>query len=190
MPGPVFLESDRVTLRPIERDDLAFLQRAMNAPDVWRPALDIDPMNREQAAEFFETVVSETDGGVHCLVCTDGDPLGVVTLSASRYGPDETARSRAAELAYWLAPEHHGQGYGSDAVSRLLRYAFEDRNLRRVSARVGSFNDASVGLLERLGFEREGRLRDAAWYRGDYHDMYWYGLLREEWRKTSDVCER
>ena len=181
MPGPRFLEGDEVTLRPIEESDLEFVQRCMNDPRVWRPALDIDPMNYEQGSEFFETVISDS-GGVHCLACDDEEPLGVVSLAESQYGPDETARARSAELAYWFAPEHHGQGYGSDAAARMVQYAFEDRNLRRLSARAGSFNDASRGLLESLGFEHEGTLREAAWFRGGYHDMLWYGLLRENWR--------
>ena len=181
MPGPIFLEGETVTLRPAGEDDVEFLQRCMNDPRVWRPALDIDPTNRGQAAEFLESVVTDDDG-VQCLVCHGEEPLGLVSLTGSRYGPDETARSRAAELSFWLAPEHHGQGYGSDAAGRIVRYAFEDRNLRRVSARVGSFNDASTAVLESLGFEREGTLREAAWFRGEYHDVHWYGLLRANWQ--------
>ena len=180
MPGPIFLKGGMTTLRSIEEEDIEFVQRCMNDPRVWRPALDINPMNHEQSSEFFENVIADT-GGVHCLVCEDEEPLGVVSLTGSQYGPDETARSRAAELAYWFAPEHHGQGYGSDAAARMVRYAFEDRNLRRVAAAVGSFNDASIGLLESIGFEHEGTLREAAWFRGEYHDMLQYGLLREEW---------
>jgi RimJ/RimL family protein N-acetyltransferase len=181
MPGPVFLEGDAVTLRPAEREDVSFVQRAMNDPAVWRPALDVDPMNGEQAEAFFEDVLSGEDG-VRCLVCADGEPVGLVSLVGSQYGPDETSRARAAELAYWIAPDHQGQGYGADAAARMVRYAFEDRNLRRVGARVGSFNEASAGLLESLGFEREGTLREAAWFRGEYHDMHRYGLLRADWQ--------
>jgi RimJ/RimL family protein N-acetyltransferase len=182
MPGPVFLRGERVTLRPAEREDVPFVQRCMNDPRVWRPALDVNPTNEEQCTEFFETVLSD-EGDVHCLACAgeDGEPLGVVSLTESQYGPDETSRARGAELAYWLHPDHHGQGYGSDAAGRMVRYAFEDRNLRRLSARVGGFNDASAALLESLGFEHEGSLREAAWFRGEYHDMHWYGLLRDEW---------
>ena len=180
MPGPVFLEGDEVTLRPIEEEDIEHIQRWMNDVRVWRPALDINPTNHAQCSEFFETVLSE-DEGVHCLACDDDIPLGLVSLMVSHYGPDETARSRDTELAYWFGPEHHGQGYGSDAATRMVQYAFEDRNLRRVTARVGSFNQGSVALLESLGFEHEGTLREAAWFRGEYHDMLFYGLLRDEW---------
>ena len=180
MPGPVFLEGDAVTLRPPEREDVEFVQRCMNDARVWRPALDVNPANRDQCEEFFENVLSNEEG-VHCLACDGEEPLGIVTLTGSRYGPSETSRARDAELAYWFHPDHHGRGYGSDAAARMVRYAFEDRNLRRLSARIGSFNDASAGLLESLGFEHEGTQREAGWFRGEYHDMLWYGLLREEW---------
>lgn len=181
MPGPVFLEGEDVTLRPVEEEDVEFVQRNMNHPGIWRPALDVNPMNREAAEDFFEDVLSDPES-VHCLVCADGDPVGYVSLSESRYGPDETSRARSAELAYWIAPDHQGQGYGSDAAARTVQYAFEDRNLRRIGARLGSFNEGSAALLESLGFEHEGTLREAAWYRGEYHDMLWYGLLRADWQ--------
>jgi len=135
-------------------------------------------MNYEQGSEFFESVVCDTDG-VHCLACEDGEPLGVLSIRGTEHGPDETARSTGSY------PTITNRGYSSDAAGRLIRYAFEDRNLRRVSARCGCFNDASIGPLESLGFEHEGTLREATWFRGAYHDMLWYGLLREEWRTGS-----
>jgi len=156
----------------------------MNDPEVWRPALDSNPTNDELSAEFFENVLT-TEEDFHCLVWHDENRVGHVSITESQYGPSETIRSRSAELAYWIAPEHHGKGYGSDAVSRVIKYAFEDRNLRRLGACVGSFNDASISLLETLGFEREGIRRQAAWYRGNYHDLICYGLLRSEWDDRS-----
>ncbi len=182
MPGPVFLRGETVTLRPADAEDLDFIQRCMNDPRVWRPALDVSPTNSTQVREFFETVISSPNG-VHCLICADSDPLGIISLTESRYGPDETTRSRTVELAYWLAPEYHGQGYGSDGATQLITYAFEDKNFRRIEAAVGSFNEPSIGLLESLGFQHEGTRREAAWYRGEYHDMQLYGLLRAEWRE-------
>ncbi|KOX91407.1 GCN5 family acetyltransferase [Haloarcula rubripromontorii] len=180
MPGPTFLEGETVTLRPVEREDVPFVQRAINDPRIWRPAMDVNPTNGELAEEFFETVLTAEED-VHCLACVDGDPVGHVSLMESRYGPDETRRARSAELAYWVHPDHHSQGYGSDAALQMVRYAFEDRNMRRIHARAGSFNEASAALLESLGFEHEGTRREAAWYRGEYHDMELYGLLRDEW---------
>ncbi|WP_232700415.1 GNAT family N-acetyltransferase [Halobacterium wangiae] len=180
MPGPVFLSGDEVTLRPPEREDLDAIHEWMNDPRVWRPALDSKPMNAELGEEFFKNVLT-TEDGVQLLACVDEDPIGHVSLTGTQYGPTATDRARGRELAYHLDPEFHGRGYGTDATSTLLQYAFEDLNLRRVEANVGAFNDASIALLESLGFEREGARREAAYYRGDYYDMLTYGLLREEW---------
>jgi ribosomal-protein-alanine N-acetyltransferase len=180
MPGPIFLEGDEVTLRTVDGADRDFLQQGMNHPDVWPHTRDTDPVNDQQLAEFFETVVSG-DSGVHCLVCDGEEPMGHVSLAETPYGPNQTLRARRTELAYWLLPEYQGNGYMKDAASRVVRYAFEDRNMRRVDAAAGSFNQPSMGLLESLGFQREGTLREAAWFKGEYHDIVWYGLLRSEW---------
>ncbi len=181
MTAPTFLEGEQVTLRPVTEDDLEFVARGMNDPAVWRAALGSNPTSDLAVREFYENTLA-AEAGVHCLV-RDGDTrLGMATLTGTDYGPTESVRTRCEELAYWLVPEHHGQGYGSDAARTLVEYGFEDRNLRRIEAYAGGFNDASAGLLASLGFEHEGTKRDAAWYRGDYHDMHVYGLLREEWR--------
>ncbi|WP_232687258.1 GNAT family N-acetyltransferase [Halobacterium zhouii] len=195
MPGPVFLSGETVTLHPPEREDLAAIRRWMNDPRVWRPALDANPMNADLGEEFFERALT-TEDDVKLVVCADNqraattreddEPIGIVSLTGSQYGPTATDRARSMELAYHFDPDYQGQGYGSDAASTVVEYAFEDLNLRRVEADVGAFNDASIGLLESLGFEREGARRDAAYYRGDYHDMLVYGLLREDWDNDEE----
>jgi ribosomal-protein-alanine N-acetyltransferase len=200
MPGPVFLSGDRVALRPPEREDLDAVQRWMNDPELWRPALDAFPMNGDLAEEFFETTLT-TEDDVKLVVCVDDqreataqtsgeaassvddsdEPVGMVSLTASQYGPTATDRARSMELAYHLDPDFHGEGYGSEAAELVVEYGFTDLNLNRIEAEAGAFNDASQALLESLGFQREGARRDAAYYRGDYYDMVLYGLLREEW---------
>jgi len=184
MTPPAFLEGERVTLRPVTEDDVAFVARAMNDPAVWRGALGANPVSDRTAREFYENTLAAEEG-VHCLAWDGDTRLGIASLTRSQYGPTESYRARSEELAYWFASEHHGQGYGGDAARTLVEYAFEDRNVRRLVAHAGDFNDASMGLLESLGFEHEGRMREAAWYRGDYYDMHVYGLLREDWRTEN-----
>ena len=182
MPDSAFLSGDRVTLRPPERDDLDAIQSWMNNPRLWRPALDAKPMNGDLAEEFFETTLT-TEDDVKLVACVDDadEPIGMMSLTATPYGPTATDRARSMELAYHLDPDFHGAGYGSEAAELVVQYGFEDLNLNRIEAEAGAFNDASQGLLESLGFQREGTRRDAAYYRGDYYDMLTYGLLRAEW---------
>ncbi|WP_247729941.1 GNAT family N-acetyltransferase [Halovivax limisalsi] len=182
MPGPPFLEGTSITLRPPHRDDIAFVQRLWNEPAVRRSALSAVPMNDRQADWYYENHLSSTDN-IYLLVCEESTPIGMTSLTAYEYGPDATTTARCMELSTYLAPEHQGQGFGTDAIETMVEYGFVERNLRRVTARVGDFNAASKAVLESLGFAREGTLREEMWYRGEYYDKHWYGLLREEWER-------
>ena len=177
MPGPVFIPGDTVDLHTIEEADLDFLQRGRNDPQVWRAIGRAVPANGPQERRFFEEVVS-ADGSVQLLVCADGEPVGTVGLD------DTDDRSDAAELGYWVAPDHHRQGYGTAAAELLVGYVFDQLGLHRVEARVFEFNDASQTLLEGVGFTQEGVHREVAFIDGEYQDACWYGLLEDEWREA------
>jgi len=174
MPGPVFLEGETVALRTIEEEDLPLLKRGVNDPDIWRLIGARNPVNGKQEREFFEEVVSDEDS-IDLLIAVDSEGVGIVTLR-----PDNGVVSQA-ELGYWVVPDHQGQGYGKEAVSRIVEYGFTQRALHRIEARVFECNDASRGLLETLGFEHEGAWRHGTFLDGRYQDIHWYGLLDEEW---------
>ncbi|PCR91755.1 GNAT family N-acetyltransferase [Natrinema ejinorense] len=179
MPGPVFLDGDRLTLRPIEEADLEFLQTQINDSRIWGPLGRSKPLNREQEREFFENRICGDDS-VDLLIVADSTPVGTIGLFEFDW------ESQKAELGYWVAPEHHDQGYGTEATERVVRYAFDQLGLHRIAARVFEFNEPSKQLLETIGFSREGVHRDAEFVDGEYRDVYWYGLLEEEWRARSE----
>jgi RimJ/RimL family protein N-acetyltransferase len=98
-------------------------------------------------------------------------------------------REGNTSFAYWLTPAVHGDGYATEATSLTLDYAFHHRRLRRVRARVLETNDASIGLLEKLGFVHEGTQRQEKYVDGDPVDTRVYGLLREEWDETRETLD-
>ena len=172
MPGPTFLDGQRVTLRPVERDDTAFLQRGWTDPDIRVPIGMRHPQNQAQVEGRIEEWI-ESDDSLTLFVCLDDDPIGEVTVR-------DLDRTRP-ELAYWIVLEHHGQGYGSEAVSLVIDYIFESFEKRGVMAHCFDTNEGSQALLESLGFTEEGRLREHRFVEGEYVDAVIYGLLREEW---------
>lgn len=174
MPGPIFLEGETVSLRPIEQEDLEFLQTEINRREIWRRIGRPQPVNADQEEEFYENVVC-SDDHTPLLLTVDGEPAG--TLGFNDYNHEHSN----AELGYWVAPDYQRNGHATEGVSLLLDYGFEERNLHRVEARVFEFNTASQRLLESLGFTKEGIHRDAHFARGEYQDVFWYGLLEDEW---------
>jgi RimJ/RimL family protein N-acetyltransferase len=78
-------------------------------------------------------------------------------------------------------PEYRGKGYGSDALRVLLRYVFQDLNLRRLGLFVFGFNDRAIRAYEKVGFVREGCIRQMSRRDGHRSDWYMMGILRNEW---------
>jgi RimJ/RimL family protein N-acetyltransferase len=193
MPGVAFSRGERVALYTVERDDVEFLQRGRNHPEVRGPLGLADPTNATQVEETVEEWV-ERDDTANLLVCRDDD--GTVELDDPD-GASETDDDRnptpmglvsawdlddpRPTVAYWLLPDYHGEGYATEALALLLDHVFDAHDARGVEARVFSHNDASQALLDRLGFTREGELRENRFVEGAYRDEYVYGLLREEW---------
>lgn len=175
MPGPVFLRGDQVELRPIEDDDAPFLAGGLNDPSV-RPTLaQVDPLDEESERAWIEE--AREGDQIHLLITADEVPVGTVGLAAVSpvWG--------SAELGYWVAPSHQGQGYATDAVATMATYAFEERRLHRLRARVVVPNPASERVLEKVGFVEEGIGREAAYVDGEYVDVRWYGLLADDERR-------
>jgi RimJ/RimL family protein N-acetyltransferase len=93
---------------------------------------------------------------------------------------------RQAEIGFTLSREHQGIGYASEAVSRLLDYAFANLGLHRVVAIVDQENAPSVALLERLGLHREGSFVHNAWFKGHWSSEYLYAILRDQWLRKRE----
>ncbi|SDQ94496.1 GNAT family N-acetyltransferase [Natronobacterium texcoconense] len=172
MTGAVFLEEETVTLRTIETEDGEFVQQTFNDPRVRRCLSMYSPISGHEEREWIESIGD--DDGVHLLVCVDGDPVGTASLDS----PNEAWGS--TEIAYMITPEEWGNGYATDAVRCLCRYAFDERRLNKVYARVYETNVGSQRVLEKVGFEKEGTLRKEAFVEGEYIDLYRYGLLAED----------
>ncbi|QCJ46891.1 GNAT family N-acetyltransferase [Haloprofundus sp. MHR1] len=173
MPGPVFLTGDRVELRTVEREDREFIARHRNNPAFRRVLGDARPMNLSAATDYFESVVVGDDGETF-LICADDRAVGLCFF----YDLDETNGS--AEVGYWITPEAQGNGYATDAARTLARYAFDERRLVKLTARVREPNEASIRVLEKLGFREEGVLREQEFVDGRRVDLRLFGLLASE----------
>jgi RimJ/RimL family protein N-acetyltransferase len=83
------------------------------------------------------------------------------------------------------AAEDRGKGYGSQALKMLLRFAFAELNLFRLSAIVPEYNPAAIGLLKKHGFMEEVRRRQSVERDGRRWDLLVFGLLSDEWRTQA-----
>lgn len=93
--------------------------------------------------------------------------------------------NRKAEISIVLLPEFREKGLGAKALKGLIDYAFKSMNLHRLEAEIYEYNTAAQKLFERLGFQKEGLLREARFTAGRYYHIIRYGLLRKEWQADT-----
>ncbi len=88
--------------------------------------------------------------------------------------------NRKAEISIAVKKNNQKKGIGTEALKIILDFAFNKMNLHRLEAEVIEFNEASIKLVEKFGFKREGQLREAKYSDGKYWDIIRYGLLKNE----------
>jgi ribosomal-protein-alanine N-acetyltransferase len=175
MPGAVFIEGERVTLRTRERDDIAFRRNYVNNPRLRLVLGTKTPQNLAYEETAFEQT-STDDDALKLTICVDGERVGHISLWIT----DRTVGE--AEIGLWLVSQEQGNGHGTDATRSLISHGFDQLNLHRITAEgVLETNDASIRMLDRLGFTEEGTHRDGAFINGEYLDTYDYAVLDADW---------
>ena len=172
------LTTYRCRLTPVTAADAPFVFRGLSDPHVvqYFPAhvrfQSLEEVLEKQMTFYAKHAADQT--GLLWVARLDGAELGVIGLY------DYKPQDRCAELGYWLAPEFWGQGLGTELVAAVLAYGFAAWELNRIEAYVEDANGASVRLLEKHGFTREGCMRQKEWRDGVPLDLCVYGLLRSE----------
>jgi ribosomal-protein-alanine N-acetyltransferase len=171
--------TERLELRALSESDVPDLFAVFSDPNVmkYRDGLlmttaadaaaylaQIDQGFRSR--ELFEWGISNRTTGAIVGTCT------LLNLS--------TIHSRG-EIGFALGKPYWGQGLATEAVKALISFAFVKLDLRRLEADVDPRNVRSLTLLERLGFQREGYLRERYHVNGEVQDAIALGLLRHEW---------
>lgn len=182
----VALETERLILRRFSPDDWKDLYEYLSDEKVVRYepyGVFGEQESRREAAlrskqEAFRAV---------CLKST-GKMIGNVYFRQK-----EPKESLTWELGYVFNPAYWGKGYAAESCRAVLRYAFEQRGVRRVVAFCNPLNTASWKLLDRLSLRREGHLVKNVFFRRDafgrplWQDTYEYAILSEEWESGQDL---
>ena len=172
------LDGERVRLRAFRDGDSAALYTIYSDPEVMRywsyPAWTTHAQADAYLSRVRDAVVSE--GVLAWAIANRDDDMLIGTMTVLHI---DSANARA-EIGYALASAQWGRGYAQEALRLALAFAFDAMRLRRIEADVDPRNQASCRLLERIGFTREGLLRERWLVAGQLQDSAIYGLLRGE----------
>ena len=169
------LFTDRLRLRARTIDDADALFPTLSDPDLMRwwshgPHISV----AETRADFAR----KTDGNWRAWAMTQGDDIAIGFVAAG-----EKRQGGVFEIGYMLARSHWHRGIAREAVSAVIDQLVLVEGARRVFADTDLDNAASIGLLERLGFQREGVLRGEWETHIGVRDSLILGLLATDWRQ-------
>jgi RimJ/RimL family protein N-acetyltransferase len=177
------INTDRLSLRAITAEDVDDFYAIYSNPEVMRYWSTPPLPDRDAASKLINQI--HADFGRHELLKwgialrSDDTLIGSVTL----FHLDFTHRH--AEIGYALGRPYWRKGYMQETLRAVINYAFEDLNFHRIEADVDPRNTASVKTVERLGFQREGYLRERWHVNGEIQDAFFYGLIRPDWETAS-----
>jgi RimJ/RimL family protein N-acetyltransferase len=173
------LQGEMLVLRPVRADDADAMWDMVSDPEAMRLMGQTHVYTREEVESWCASVAAEPDRIDLAVTIGDADEyLGEIVLSHI----DQAAKSGRLRLA--MRPKYRGRGYGTEAISLVLGLAFDGLGLHRVEIDVLSINARAKSIYENVGFQVEGRRRDA--YRdGDrWCDGIVMSLLDDEYRAS------
>ena len=176
------LTTQRLVLRPFTVDDAPEVSRLVGDRRIADTTLNIPhPYDESMAVAWIGTHAEAAERGDSVtLAITEkaGTLVGAVALAITR------AQQRA-ELGYWIAVPQWARGYATEAAAAMVDYAFNTLGLRRVVAHCLTRNVGSARVMEKVGMQREGTLREHIIKWEVPEDVALYAILREEWSRST-----
>jgi RimJ/RimL family protein N-acetyltransferase len=175
---PVTIETARLRLRPLQREDAPAFFEFWSDPANVR-YFSFAPMHElgQAQARIDQKLQAARDGtSLNCVI--EARETGQILGDCALF--NGVAASRRAEIGYCLGRRHWGQGYMFEAADALVDHGLQHARVHRIEADIDPHNLPSIRLVERLGFKREGYLRERWMVGTQITDTVLYGLIRSD----------
>lgn len=171
---------EHARLRAVEREDVNKFHEWVNDPEVTRGLSIYLPLSMTDEENWFNSVAQRDPKEKPLAIEIRKGKRWKLIGNCGVFGIEHVNSS--AELGIMIGDKSEwSKGYGSEAMTLLLRHCFETLNLNRAFLRVYTGNIRAVRSYEKAGFVLEGRLREAVYKFGNYEDVLLMSVLRSEW---------
>jgi len=173
-----FIEGESIYLRAVEAADAGERYLSwMNDEEVTKGlASGVFPTTIEDLKKYIQNITSSRNA-VMFAVCDKQSDLHIGNIKLDNFD----WVNRTCELGLLLGDRSYwGKGVGTQVMELTLKYAFQQLNIRKVVLAVYANNPAAIRLYEKVGFQKEGCLRDQIFYKGEYIDKYYMGIFSNQ----------
>jgi [ribosomal protein S5]-alanine N-acetyltransferase len=175
------LKTERLVLNRIRADDVQALLDLFGDPDVTRHNDIMTFKTRQDAVllmKFIEKRFQDQIGLRWAVRLRSAQSKLIGTAGYNSWD----RQNFCGEIGYDLLPFYWGRGLMPEALRAVIGFGFQQMGLNRVEADVVTDNQASVRVLQKLGFTEEGVLRQRGVWKGAFHDLRLFSVLRQEWQ--------
>jgi ribosomal-protein-alanine N-acetyltransferase len=168
------LTTERLLLQPLQADDQQFIFEGLSHPAIipfYGVRYDSFEATKKQMDWYAKAYAEGTGGPWKITDKASGEKIGVVAFYF--YKPEH----KKAEVGFWLFPQYWNKGFVSEALQCVIDYCRNEKGIHRLEAFVEEGNPASSRVLEKAGFQREGKMRDCEIKDGRYISLLVYALL-------------
>lgn len=171
------LHTERLDLIEIKGEHLDDLFRLFGNYRVTQFYNIVPLVQKEEAQKLIDHFRNRFAAGaaIRWGIALKGHSDIIGTLGFNNYTPQHRAN-----IGYDLQPQYWNQGFISEALKPVVAYGFRELGINRIEAEVMPGNHASEKVLQKLGFVKEGLLRDWMFWNGRHYDMVMYSLLRKD----------
>ena len=175
LPTFPILATERLVLRELRHSDAEQVFAMRSDPLVMQHVNRPLATTVADAAALIDLITERWTAkeGVQWAITVKGDDIFIGLIGFWRIVKEH----HFAELGYMLAREHWGNDYISEAIAAVLLFGFNTLAFHRIEAITRPANVASIRVLEKNGFEREGLLKESIFWNGTYHDALHFGRL-------------
>jgi RimJ/RimL family protein N-acetyltransferase len=183
-----FWQGDKIRLRALTSDDAEY-RFAHSLDSISREELNVGielPTTLESQKAWLEKYGSckEVNGMIaFALETQEQEFVGIATI----HSMDE--RHGKFSFSVLVDRPYRKRGYAEEAVRLILKYGFMERRFYKCKSACASYNAASIGLHQKLGFIQEGRLRQEWFWNGKHHDELLFGMILEEYKTTNRMSD-
>lgn len=178
------LETERLILREMTPDDVEFFFRHFTNDKIIEGSCFPGPKSLEAAREELERYCIKPfkkQTGIRWGIAIKGNDVLIGTCGF--YDWNKTAYR--AEIGYDLDPAFWRHGLMTETLLIVIKFGFEKMKLNRIQAIIDLENTRSIRLVQRLGFKKEGVLRQNSYFNGRFRDELCFSLLKHEWKKST-----
>lgn len=177
----IFLQSDRIYLRPLIKDDVPFFFQFMNDETTRIKTGETRPSSLNEVEKFIE---QKSESRIWFAIVRKKDNIIIGETGLLRMFP----AWRTTDMSIIIPEkENQGQGYGTEAINLMLSYAFGSLNFNRVAIGVVGFNETAIKFYKKIGFKKEGIQEEGYYCNFQYSDFIMMRILKREFVALNNI---